>query len=59
MDKQFILSEIKRTAEANAGVPMGRDRFSQETGIRANDWEGKLWARWGDAVREAALSRMR
>lgn len=55
MDKQFILSEIKRTAEANAGVPMGRDRFSQETGIRANDWEGKLWARWGDAVREAGF----
>ncbi len=55
MNKQHILSEIKRTAAANGGVPLGRSRFSQETGIKESDWIGKIWPRWGDAVREAGF----
>jgi hypothetical protein len=55
MNKQHILSEIKRTATANGGVPLGVSRFSQETGIKASDWRGKIWARWGDAIREAGF----
>jgi hypothetical protein len=55
MNKQHILTEIKRTAAANGGVPLGKSRFSQETGIKESDWIGKIWARWGDAVREAGL----
>src|SRR5258708_2614552 len=57
MNKQYILAEIKRRAEDNGGVPLGQDRFSQETGIRNADWFGIFWARWGDAVQEAGLSR--
>ncbi len=53
MTKQRILDEIKRTAEANQGKPLGEGRFTQEMGITRSDWEGKYWARWGDAVREA------
>ena len=53
MTKQHILDEIKRTAEANKGKPLGGPRFSQETGIKESDWAGRYWARWGDAVREA------
>jgi hypothetical protein len=49
------LNEIKRTAEANGGVPLGVARFLHETGIKVTDWEGKLWARWGDALREAGF----
>src|ERR1700752_4484600 len=56
MDKQHILREIQRTAAANGGVPLGRSRFSQETGIKESDWIGKIWPRWGDAVREAGFA---
>jgi hypothetical protein len=55
MDKQHILSEIKRTAAANGGVPLGRERFFRETGIKYHEWIGKIWARWGDALREAGF----
>jgi hypothetical protein len=53
MERDFILREIHRTAEANGGVPLGWRRFEEESGIRYHDWYGRFWARWGDAVREA------
>jgi hypothetical protein len=56
MNREHILKEIKRTADANGGTPLGRARFLKETGIREADWLGKFWARWGDAVREAGYS---
>jgi hypothetical protein len=55
MDKAYILREIRRTAEANGGVPLGSRRFFSETGIKVPDWFGKYWARWGDALREAGF----
>jgi hypothetical protein len=56
MNKDHILKEIQRTAKTNGGVPLGRGRFFQETGIKDYDWLGKYWARWSDAVREAGFS---
>ncbi len=55
MTKQHIVDEIKRTAKANGGKPLGWKRFEGETGIRYHDWFGKHWKSWGDAVRDAGL----
>jgi Meiotically up-regulated gene 113 len=53
LDKQQILDEIKRTAEANSGNALGQGRFQKETGIKRTDWYSKYWIRWGDALQEA------
>jgi Meiotically Up-regulated Gene 113 (MUG113) protein len=53
--KAEILEEIRRTAAANGGVPLGRGRFEQITGISPYDW-GRHWARFGDAQSEAGFS---
>ena len=56
MKREHILQEIKRTAKANGGAPLGMSKFADEIGIRESDWLGTHWARWGDAVREAGLT---
>ena len=55
MNRQHILDEIRRTAKSNGGVPLGRDRFEQETGIKYTEWYGRHWVRWSDAVQEAGF----
>jgi len=55
MDKAHIIAEIKRTAEANGGKPLGKSRFEKATGIKIHEWCGKYWARWGDALQEAGF----
>ena len=55
MDKDHILDEIRRTARANGGKALGHRRFATETGIGWNDWHGKHWVRWSDAVQEAGV----
>lgn len=56
VQKKHILDEIQRTATANGGTPLGVARFQRETGIKATDWHGKYWSRWGDALMEAGFS---
>ena len=55
MDKEFIISEIQRTA--TDGKAIGQKRFTSETGIKTHEWQGKYWARWGDALIEAGFSQ--
>jgi hypothetical protein len=56
IEKEQVLSEIRRTADENGGSPLGRNRFLAETGIREADWLGRYWAQWSDAVSEAGFT---
>jgi hypothetical protein len=56
MNKEYVLAEIRRTATENGDVPLGREAFGKETGIKQTDWYGKYWARWGDALVEAGFA---
>jgi len=53
MEKDHILKEIKRTAQENRDKPLGLVRFKKETGISQEDWCGKYWTKWSEALIEA------
>jgi hypothetical protein len=53
--RERILAEIKRIADANGGQSPGMGLFETETGVRRQDWLGKYWARWSDAILEAGF----
>jgi len=55
MDKKHIIDEIIRTAKENNGIPLGKQKFTRETGIKFSDWYGVYWTKWGDAVRESGF----
>jgi hypothetical protein len=55
MTKEQIVSEIRRTARANGGIPLGWKRFKTETGIGYYDWFGKFGSGWSELVREAGF----
>ncbi|MGC4060132.1 MAG: GIY-YIG nuclease family protein [Aquabacterium sp.] len=55
MDRDFILSEIRRAAVENGGGPLGRAKFQELTGITEGVWRGKYWLSWGDAAAAAGV----
>ncbi len=54
--KEEILHEIQRCAANNGGIPLGRERFMAETGLKESDWRGRYWVTWNDAIVEAGLA---
>jgi Meiotically up-regulated gene 113 len=56
MDKDWIISEIKRTALENGGVALGVQKFQKVTGIKKTEWWIKHWRGWGEALKEAGFS---
>lgn len=56
MDKDFIISEIKRTALENNGKPLGVEKFYKLTDIKSSVWHGKYWRTWGEALKESGFS---
>ena len=55
VSKNDILQEVRRTAAANGGKPLGRLAFFTATGIRESDWRGRFWARWNAVLNEAGF----
>lgn len=55
LSKEQIIEEVKRTAEANGGILLGRTRFQKETGMSGYDW-GKHWPKFGDLLRDAGFA---
>jgi len=55
MNKEEIIEEIKRIASENNGIPPGKQRFTNETGIKESDWYPHLWLRWSDAIIETGF----
>ena len=54
MGRDEIVTEMRRTAAANGGKPLGAVRFQRETGIGVHSWI-KYWPRFGDLQREAGF----
>lgn len=52
--RERVISEIKRLAAETGRVP-GIKAFELATGILRREWTGKIWARWGDAIKEAGF----
>jgi predicted nucleotidyltransferase len=53
MNRQEIISEIKRISEELGGKAPGFQLFATKTGLRKSEWYPDLWLRWGDAIIEA------
>ena len=59
MDKETILTEIRRLAQEGDGNPPGWRLFESRSSIKKKEWEGVHWARWNDALQEAGLTTNR
>lgn len=54
--KEQIEQEIRRTAAANGGKPLGATRLAAEAGIGKTDWQ-RYWARLTDAHDELGFTK--
>jgi hypothetical protein len=56
MNRQQIVTEIKRIALDNGGHAPGLQAFERTTGAKKSDWYPHIWLRWGDALVEAGYT---
>lgn len=52
--KERVLDEIRRIA-AECGTPPGRYLFNRMTGFSHTLWQGSVWLKWSDALKEAGF----
>ena len=52
--RERVIAEIERIVTETGKVP-GVRTFESATGIMRREWIGKVWARWGDAIKEAGF----
>lgn len=55
MNRDFILSEIRRAAAENGGGVLSKAKFQEVTGITEAVWRGKFWLGWGEAAAAAGV----
>lgn len=55
MEREQIISEIRRVAKELGTDSLGRTKFEGITGISQGIWHGKYWSRWSEAGAEAGL----
>jgi hypothetical protein len=55
MEKNYIISEIKRIAKENNDKAPGRELFELKTGIKQTEWYPYIWLKWSDALVEAGF----
>ncbi len=52
-EKDYILKEIIRTVRENGNTALGILKFEKQTGIKRDDFLGKYWTKWSDALKDA------
>lgn len=56
MDKQEILTLIRRIASERGGRAPGQQVFERESGVKKSEWYPQIWLRWSDALVEAGFA---
>src|SRR5438270_14051720 len=51
-----IVSRIQEITAENDGVPPGLEQFAKKSGIKRSLYIGRVWATWGEALREAGFA---
>lgn len=55
MNKETMLTEIRRAAAENGDGPLGIARLEELTGITVSAWRGRFWTTWSEAAAEAGI----
>lgn len=51
-----IVARIHEITAENDGTPPGLEQFAKKSGIKRSLYIGRIWARWGEALREAGFA---